>query len=76
MLASSGWVEEAELPGSCRQASRSRRRKEGSPGFKGRESHQPCEISDGVAIGCFPDWSWDSRWEIRIAAKLRADLGY
>ena len=75
MLVANGWVEEAELPGSCRQASRSRRRKEGSPGFKGRESHQPCEILGRVAIGLFPEWAWGSRQEIRKATKLRADLG-
>jgi hypothetical protein len=33
-----------------------------------KESHQPCEISGGVAIGCFP------RQEIRNVIKLRADL--
>ena len=41
----------------------------------GKESHQPCEILSGVAIGHFPDWAWGSRWEIRNATKLRADLG-
>ena len=46
-----------------------------SPCFRGRESHQPCEISGGVAIGCFPNWAWGSRREIRNATKLREDLG-
>ena len=39
-----------------------------------RESHQPCEISGGVTIGCFLDWAWGSRWEIRNTTKVRADL--
>jgi hypothetical protein len=32
-----------------------------------KESHQPCEICGGVASGHFPDWAWDSSWEIRKA---------
>jgi hypothetical protein len=28
-----------------------------------------------VVIGCFPNWAWGSRWEIRNTTKLRADLG-
>jgi hypothetical protein len=39
--------------------------KEDSLCFGGRESHQPCEISGGEAIGRFPDWAWGSRWEIK-----------
>ena len=37
-------------------------------GAAGKKANQPCEISGGVAIGCFP------RQEIRNVIKLRADL--
>jgi hypothetical protein len=75
MPLANGWTEEAGLPSSRRQAKRFRKKKEDSLCFRGRESHQPCEISGGVVIGCFPNWAWGSRWEIRNTTKLRADLG-
>ena len=37
-----------------------------SPSLGGRESHQPCEILGGVAIGHFSDWAWGNRWEIKM----------
>ena len=61
------WSEEAGFPGSCRQARRCRKRK-GYGGRGGGGSHQPCEISGGVAIGRFPSQ------EIRNTTKLRAEL--
>lgn len=69
MPAANGWAGKAGLPGSCRQAKRSRRRKRNSSGFGGRESHQPCEISGGVAIGQFP------RQDLISTTKLQANLG-
>ena len=75
MLAANGWVEEVGLPGSHRQTSSQSRRKEDLPCFGVRESHQPCEISGGVAIGYFSDWAWGSRQEIRNRTELRANLG-
>jgi len=64
----------AGLPGSHKQVRRHRRKKNKLPCFRGRESHEPCEISGGVATGHFPSWAWGSRWEIRDTTKLRADL--
>ena len=58
MLVANGWAKEVVLPGSHRQAKRCRRRKEDLPCFRGRESHQTCEISGRVAIGHFSDWAW------------------
>jgi hypothetical protein len=75
MIAVNGWEEEVELPGSCRRARRHWGRKKNFLCFEGRESHQSCEISGRVAIGCIPDWAWGSRQEVRNATKLRADLG-
>lgn len=43
-------------------------RGKGMGGRGGGESHQPCEISGGVAIGRFPSQ------EIRNTTKLRAEL--
>ena len=76
MLAANGWAEKAGFPGTQTQVRRHRRRNKISPCFRGRENYQPCEVSGGVDIGCFPHWACGSRREIRNTTKLRADLGF
>lgn len=70
MLADNGWIEEAGLSGSHRNARRPRGRKGYSPFFICRESHQTCEISGRMTNGHF------SSWEIRNATKLRVDIEF
>lgn len=67
MPVANDWAKEAGLPGSTGRLADPGVGKGIHHALEG-ESHQPCEISGRVALGCFP------RWEIRNATKLRGDL--